>query len=165
MRSTLGAADRRSNGQWRSVPGCGEAFRQTRDDARFCSSKCRQSAYRRRLATGEKVGSLSHYDPNDAIHLDEIAGVLHYQGTPIIAINQMIRWRGFGNRHVGPFPTDDKARAAMRSAGYFVGMGDHLFECAECRRWSVSRAFVFCSRKCRLAHRAEQARERRVAWR
>jgi hypothetical protein len=120
----------------------------------------RQSAWRRRLAIGEKVEPRSHHDPNDAIHLDEIGGVLHYQGTPIIAINQLHRWQGYGNRHVGMLPRE--AGWALTAAGGFHHHGDdHLFECTECRRWSVSRAFVFCSRKCRLTYRAAQARERR----
>src|SRR5262245_43036799 len=36
----------------KSCDGCGGTFQSARGDARFCSSKCKQSAYRRRLAEG-----------------------------------------------------------------------------------------------------------------
>src|SRR5262249_38672909 len=91
--------------------GCGEAFRQPRDDTRFCSNKCRQSAYRQRISTGAAVEPKSYYDRNDAIHLDDIGGVLHYQGTAIIAIDRLPRgWPGYGNRYVMAL-IDHNARA------------------------------------------------------
>jgi len=77
---------------------CGTAFVAARGDTRFCSNACRQSAYRRRVATGEKIEPLEHADEL-VIHLDEVAGVLHYRNTPIIALTGLYRsWEGFGNR-------------------------------------------------------------------
>jgi hypothetical protein len=86
--------------------------------------------------------------------------VLHYHGTPIIAISELYRgWSGFGNRHVSNFPL--KGAQALYKVRREHTDG-HIFECLECRRWSVGAGWVFCSRKCRLAHRAEQAREHRA---
>jgi hypothetical protein len=151
--------------------GCGGGFQTSRGDVRFCSPACRQSAYRRRRATGEPASAgvrLKVGQAPDAEHLDDIGGVLHYKGTPIIAIDRLEPgWSGFGNRYVRMFPHADALidwRAA-RHAGLGTSIGDHLFECAHCRRWSVGRAYAWCSRACRLAAHAEQARERRAAGR
>lgn len=145
--------------------GCGETFRPERDDQQFCSNRCRQAAYRlRRTGAAPPRPKRIKLGAPDAVHLDDLAGVLHYQGTPIIAIDRLKPgWASFGNRYVMMFPHADQlidSRAA-RKAG-LTGYPDHLFECARCRRWSAGRTYAWCSRACRLAARAEQARERRI---
>lgn len=144
--------------------GCAKHFRPRRDDARFCSNACRQSAYRRRQTTGQPVKPRQTIDDDEAVHLDNIAGTLNYGDIPVIAIDQLHPgWPNFGNRYVMAFPIHDVTTAA-RDAGLLMGIGgSHLIECACCRRWSVTRRLVFCSRKCQLATRANEARERRTS--
>jgi hypothetical protein len=137
--------------------GCARRFRPDRHDARFCSNACRQSAYRRRQATGEPINLPEPVD--EGTHLDAIAGVLHYAGIPIIAINQLHPgWPRYGNRYVMAFPHE--AMTAARKAG--LDYDRHLIECATCRRWSTTRRLVFCSRKCTLKARADEARAQRM---
>jgi hypothetical protein len=143
---------------------CKTAFRPTRKDARFCSNACRQWAYRQRVTTGTKIEP-SEPVAEHVIHLDEVAGVLHYRGTPIIAITGLYRsWQGFGNRHVSnfPIPGSQALYKVFQAAQGWMPRDDHIFECLECRRWSVGAGWVFCSRQCRLAHRAEATRDRRA---
>jgi hypothetical protein len=141
--------------------GCAKRFRPDRHDARFCSNACRQSAYRRRQATGEPIKPRDSVD--EGTHLDNIAGVLSYAGIPIIAINRLHPgWPSYGNRYVMAFPHIDEVMPAARDAGLF-GYGNHLIECAYCRRWSITRRLVFCSRKCALKARADEARALRSA--
>jgi predicted nucleic acid-binding Zn ribbon protein len=91
--------------------GCGKPFRPDRHDPRFCSNACRQSAYRRRQATGEPIKPRDSVD--EGTHLDNIAGVLHYAGIPIIAIDRLQPgWPSYGNRYVMAFPRIDKLTPA-----------------------------------------------------
>jgi hypothetical protein len=105
-------------------------------------------------------------DPVDeGTHLDNIASVLHYAGIPIIAIDRLHPgWPSYGNRYVMAFPRIDEAMRAARDAGLCKGLGycNHLIECAYCRRWSITRRLVFCSRKCTLKARADEARAQRM---
>ena len=92
--------------------GCAKRFRLYRHDARFCSNACRQSAYRRRQATGEPIKPPAPVD--EGTHLDNIAGVLHYAGIPIISIDRLTRagqataidtsWRFRTSTHGSPSP-------------------------------------------------------------
>jgi hypothetical protein len=135
--------------------GCARRFRPDRHDARFCSNACRQSAYRRRQATGEPIKPPAASD--EGTHLDNIAGVLHYAGTPIIAIDRLHPgWPSYGNRYVMAFPNEAMTAARKASLAY----DRHLIECATCRRWSTTGRLVFCSRKCALKARADEAREK-----
>ena len=143
---------------------CKTEFQPTRQDARFCSNACRQWAYRLRVATGTQIERREPVDEH-VIHLDEIGGVLHYRDNPIIAITALYRgWPGWGNRHVSNLPIvgSQALYKVLRAARERDPKGHYIFECLKCRRWSIG-GLVFCSRKCRLAHRAEEARKRRVA--
>jgi hypothetical protein len=92
---------------------------------------------------------------------------LHYRGVPIIAIAELpAPWSGYGNRYVSAWPP--KGVWALNDAHKQLGepwwrRDNNVFECLECRRWSVGAAWVFCSHRCRRAHRTAQARERRLA--
>ena len=145
--------------------GCAKRFRPDRHDARFCSNACRQSAYRRRQATGEPIKPPAPVD--EGTHLDNIAGVLHYAGIPIISIDQLHPgWPSYGNRYVMAFPHIDAWLPVARETGLSQGYGgNHLIECACCRRWSITRRLVYCSRKCELKARADEARALRRASR
>ena len=138
--------------------GCAKSFRSDRHDARFCSNACRQAAYRRRQTTGEPIKPPEPVD--EGTHLDNIAGVLHYAGTPIIAIDRLQPgWPSYGNRYVMAFPHTNEAMTAAHKAGlgYY---SKHLIECATCRRWSITRRLVYCSTKCARKAYANDAREK-----
>jgi hypothetical protein len=58
MTVTANASLRRSRNGACACEACGEAFTPTRSDGRYCSSPCRQKAYRRRVsALGGPKGS------------------------------------------------------------------------------------------------------------
>jgi hypothetical protein len=145
--------------------GCDRFFAARRDDSRFCSPACRQKAYRGRKKRDEPAAVCEAPD-EQVTYLDEIAGVLHYQGTAIVPLTKFHCWQGYGNRQVGVFPLEGhwvlRPLLEQRREAWWRPHR-HLFECLQCRRWSVRAGWVFCSRKCRLEYRAEQARERRTA--
>jgi hypothetical protein len=142
--------------------GCAKSFRPDRRDNRFCSNACRQAAYRRRQATGEPPAERPMVD--EGTHLENVAGVLHYAGTPTIAINRLRPgWPGYGNRYVMAFPRIDDVSPEAQAMRLGRGVGTHLIECATCRRWSITRRLVYCSPKCALKARADEVRARRRA--
>jgi len=144
---------------------CGSKFRGKRRDAKTCSAKCRVRLHRHG-APGNTIAPRRERQ-KEVIYLDETGGKLLYRGAAIIALTDLPKaWQGFGNRHVSSFPI--KALWALNDARKesgerrYSGRHDHIFECQHCRRWAVGAGWVFCSRRCRLAYRAEQARDRRT---
>jgi hypothetical protein len=143
---------------------CGSKFRGKRRDAKTCSAKCRVRLHRH----GANNAPTPRPRPEkEIIYLDEGDGKLLYRGSAMIALTDLPKaWQGFGNRHVSNFPITTlwKLNDTRKELGErrYRGRHDHIFECQCCRRWAVGAGWVFCSRRCRLAYRAEQAREKRV---
>ena len=110
-------------------------------------------------ATGEPIKPPDPVD--EGTHLENIAGVLHYAGTPIIAINRLHPgWPSFGNRYVMAFPNlDDVSPEARADLAWGLNVGRHLIECATCRRWSITDRLVYRSAN-RAQTRADEAREK-----
>jgi hypothetical protein len=139
---------------------CGNKFRGKRRDAKTCSAKCRVRLYRH----GASNTVAPRAQPRkEIIYLDESGGKLLYRGAEIIALTDLPKaWQEFGNRHVSSFPLKglwalNDARKQLGERRY-SGRYDHIFECQQCRRWAIGAGWVVCSRECRLAYRAEQAR-------
>jgi hypothetical protein len=147
---------------------CGNLVQSARGDSRYCSPACRQKAYRDRQKRGEPAVRSS--PPEEALvvtYLDEVGGVLHYRGVPIVAIAELLKpWRANGNRYVLAWTGEpawklSAVRKELCERHYWRNGRGQLFECLQCRRWAIGRAWVFCSHQCRRAYRARQARERR----
>src|SRR4051794_38044961 len=90
--------------------------------------------------------------------LDEIDGVLHYRGAPVVAVADLRQYRYQSRFYFNTAPV----RAGLIAAGVANPYVQHVFRCAVCDAWVAGGGFYACSNECRKAYRAAQAREQRA---
>jgi predicted nucleic acid-binding Zn ribbon protein len=122
--------------------------------------------------------------------LDEIDGVLHYQGVPIVAVAELEQhdpeysWKGIpswrARINLPPLSISTGGAEQYESRFYFIGSGWSAVEaaleaagivrpyvyplrrCNVCDGWAAGGGAGVCSDVCRKVYRAGRARERRA---